>query len=114
MVSQLNRSPQAKTLPSQAAARYIGMSDSWLRQTRMAGRNDGPPFLRMGARTVRYLPTDLDRWLEERRRGADAVPAAARAEAPVPGARADGTVGKPPMRKRRRARWPPTRAWPAK
>ena len=35
------------------------MSDSWLRQTRMAGRSDGPPFLRMGARTVRYLPTDL-------------------------------------------------------
>jgi hypothetical protein len=36
----------------------------------MEGRSDGLPFLRMGARTVRYLPTDLDKWLEERRRSA--------------------------------------------
>src|SRR5580693_6178687 len=73
-------------LPSPAAARYIGMSDSWLRQTRMEGRSDGPPFLRMGARTVRYLPTDLDKWLEERRRSAHMALAATGPEAPVPGA----------------------------
>ena len=101
-------------LPSPAAARYIGMSDSWLRQTRMVGRSDGPPFLRMGARTVRYLPTDLDKWLEERRRNAHIAPAATGAEAPVPGARARGTAKRPPVQKRRRHTGPPTKARPAR
>jgi hypothetical protein len=101
-------------LPSPAAARYIGMSDSWLRQTRMEGRSDGPPFLRMGARTVRYLPTDLDKWLEERRRSVHMAPAAAGAEARVPGARSRGTAGRPPVQKRRRRRGPPTKARPAR
>lgn len=101
-------------LPSPAAARYIGMSDSWLRQTRMAGRSDGPPFLRMGARTVRYLPTDLDKWLEERRRSPDIALAAARGEALVLGARVRRTAGKLPVRKRRRGRGPPTKARPAR
>ncbi|SRR6266542_3080477 len=53
-------------LRSAEAAVYIGMSDSWLRQTRMAGRTDGPAFVRAGARSVRYRLADLDRWLERR------------------------------------------------
>src|SRR3954454_4535494 len=52
------------------AARYIDMSDSWLRQTRMMGRTDGPPFLRQG-RAVRYRRSDLDGWLERRLCGGD-------------------------------------------
>jgi hypothetical protein len=51
---------------SAEAARYIDMSDSWLRQSRMNGRTDGPPFLRQGARAIRYRRHDLDRWLELR------------------------------------------------
>ena len=47
------------------AAHYIDMSDSWLRQTRMAGRTDGPPFLRQG-RAIRHRRCDLDHWLERR------------------------------------------------
>ena len=57
-------------LRSAEAARYIDMSDSWLRQTRMMGRTDGPPFLRQG-RAIRYRRCDLDRWLERRLCGGD-------------------------------------------
>lgn len=59
-------------LKSPAAATYIGMSDSWLRQDRMLDptRQKGPPYLKYG-KAVRYLRADLDRWLEARRyRGA--------------------------------------------
>jgi predicted DNA-binding transcriptional regulator AlpA len=48
------------------AARYVGMSKSWLRQTRMMGRSDGPPWIRVGTRAIRYSRRDLDRWLEQR------------------------------------------------
>lgn len=49
------------------AARYIGMSESWLRISRMAGNPDAPPFLKIG-RSVRYLQEDLDTWLLRQRR----------------------------------------------
>src|SRR5437016_1666570 len=48
------------------AAHYIGMSESWLRQTRMAGRTDGTPYHRIGTRAIRYRRRDLDLWLEQR------------------------------------------------
>jgi len=52
------------------AAAYIGMSISFLRQSRMDGdranRTPGPPFVRIG-RTIRYLKDDLDAWLEQNR-----------------------------------------------
>ena len=71
-------------LRSAEAACYIDMSDSWLRQTRMAGRADGPPFLRQG-RAVRYRRCDLDRWLERRLCGGDVQqPALPPAPAPRP------------------------------
>jgi predicted DNA-binding transcriptional regulator AlpA len=66
MVPQSDQSDTC-TLASPDAARYIGMSDSWLRQSRMASRGDGPPFLRVGSRAVRYLRGDLDEWLNRRR-----------------------------------------------
>jgi len=48
------------------AAKYIGMSRSFLRQDRMNGirknRTAGPRFLKIG-RTIRYLKEDLDNWL---------------------------------------------------
>lgn len=48
------------------ASEYIGMSRSFLRQSRMEGnresRTPAPPFLKIG-RTVRYLKEDLDAWL---------------------------------------------------
>ncbi|CAH0535372.1 hypothetical protein VST7929_02951 [Vibrio stylophorae] len=51
----------------QETSAYIGMSRSFLRQSRMDGlrnhRTDAPPFIKIG-RTVRYLKEDLDAWLE--------------------------------------------------
>ena len=47
-------------------AEHIGMSRSFLRQSRMEGnrtnRTPAPPFIKIG-RTVRYLKDDLDNWL---------------------------------------------------
>lgn len=54
------------------AAKYIAMSESFLRQSRMDGdrvnRTLGPPFIRIG-RAVRYLKYDLDAWLELHKAG---------------------------------------------
>lgn len=48
------------------AAKYIGMSRSFLAQARMDGKRDNrtpaPPFIKIG-RAVRYLREDLDNWL---------------------------------------------------
>ena len=52
------------------AAEYIGMSRSFLRQSRMDGerekRTPGPKWVKLG-RSVRYLIEDLDAWLESYR-----------------------------------------------
>lgn len=63
-----HRAPETTKPPlrSAEAAIYINMSDSWLRQSRMDGRTDGPLFVRAGARAIRYRLVDLDRWLEQR------------------------------------------------
>src|SRR3954465_15109145 len=86
-----NRNPDM--LRSAEAARYIDMSDSWLRQTRMMGRIDGPPFLRQG-RAIRYRRSDLDRCLERRLCGGDVQQPA---PSPAPPARPKRSR-KPPSR----------------
>lgn len=49
------------------ASQYIGMSRSYLRQSRMEGnrknRTSAPRFIKIG-RSVRYLKEDLDNWLD--------------------------------------------------
>ncbi len=66
-LSGLNR---PRLLTERQAAPYIGMSRSFLRQSRMNGRRQnrtpGPPFLKIG-RKVLYLAEDLDTWLLEHR-----------------------------------------------
>ncbi|MCC5827498.1 helix-turn-helix domain-containing protein [Alkalimonas sp.] len=56
-----------KALSEIETAEYIGMSRSFLRQSRMEGnrkyRTPAPPFVKIG-RSVRYLKDDLDRWLD--------------------------------------------------
>jgi predicted DNA-binding transcriptional regulator AlpA len=57
-----------RALRDPEAAHYIGMSESFLRQSRMDGirenRTPGPPFVKIG-RAVRYLVEDLDDWLKK-------------------------------------------------
>ncbi|OOF26044.1 DNA-binding protein [Salinivibrio proteolyticus] len=57
----------------QETAAYIGMSRSFLRQSRMEGhrlnRTEAPPFIKIG-RAVRYLKEDLDNWLDQHRKQA--------------------------------------------
>ena len=56
-----------RSLKEYHAAKYIGMSRSYLRQARMDGNREGripgPRFIRIG-RSIRYLIDDLDAWLE--------------------------------------------------
>lgn len=55
-----------KVLSEIETAEYIGMSRSFLRQSRMEGnrasRTPAPPFVKIG-RSVRYIKDDLDNWL---------------------------------------------------
>ena len=66
----LSGSTRPRLLTEKQAALYIGMSRSFLRQSRMNGRRQnrtpGPPFLKIG-RKVLYLAEDLDTWLLEHR-----------------------------------------------
>jgi hypothetical protein len=54
------------------AARYIGMSVSWLRSARMTKpAASGPPFLKYGGARqsrVHYRRADLDAWMQSRLR----------------------------------------------
>lgn len=58
---------QCRVLSELEAAKYIGMSRSFLAQSRMQGnrenRTPAPPFIKIG-RSVRYLIDDLDLWLD--------------------------------------------------
>ncbi|WP_019677706.1 helix-turn-helix transcriptional regulator [Arsukibacterium perlucidum] len=55
-----------KVLSEIETAEYIGMSRSFLRQSRMEGNRasgtPAPPFVKIG-RSVRYIKDDLDNWL---------------------------------------------------
>tara|TARA_R110001592_G_scaffold295771_2_gene566100 strand:- start:5538 stop:5798 length:261 start_codon:yes stop_codon:yes gene_type:complete len=57
---------RSRALTEIEAARYIGMSRSFLAQSRMHGmrenRTPAPRFIKVG-RSVRYLLEDLDTWL---------------------------------------------------
>jgi len=48
------------------AARYLGVSTSYLNQGRLDGLSKSPGFVRLG-RCVRYDVRDLDAWIEARR-----------------------------------------------
>lgn len=47
-------------LTESEAARAIGFTARFLQARRLTG--DGPPFVRISARAVRYRPEDLDGW----------------------------------------------------
>lgn len=47
-------------LTEEEAARTIGFTARFLQARRLSG--DGPPFVRISARAVRYRPEDIDEW----------------------------------------------------
>lgn len=53
-----------RTLNTVEAARFLGVSKSWMNKARCAG--DGPPFIRLGGR-VGYIPADLEKWRAKHR-----------------------------------------------
>ena len=55
-------------LTERETAEYLRMSISWLRQARMNGHPEAPPYVKIG-RAIRYLRADLDDWLLRQRRG---------------------------------------------
>lgn len=63
----MNNKIEVKALTEIQASQYIGMSRSYLAQSRMDGnrekRTPAPRFIKIG-RSVRYLREDLDRWLD--------------------------------------------------
>ncbi len=65
-----SQSEHPRVLNEKEAARYIGMSVPFLRQSRVDGnrqnRTPAPPYVKIG-RSVRYLVADLDAWLQENR-----------------------------------------------
>ena len=63
----MDSSSNGHVMPERDAARYLGMSVSWLRKSRMEGATTAPPFLKIG-KAVRYARSDLDIWIAGRRR----------------------------------------------
>jgi hypothetical protein len=70
-LTSTNDAVSPAALTERDAARYIGFSREFLRQSRSHGRREGrtpgPPFVKV-QRTVRYLRADLDAWLATHRR----------------------------------------------
>ncbi len=62
---------QRRLLTDPETATYLGVSISFLRQSRMEGRRNGrtagPPFVRLGSKSIRYDLRDLDAWLSANR-----------------------------------------------
>ena len=49
-------------LNSEQTAEYLGISVATLKNWRKRG--DGPPFIKVNARVIRYLCCDLDAWMD--------------------------------------------------
>jgi len=62
-------------MTADAAAAYLGLRAGTLAVWRCTGRY-GLPFVRVGAKAIRYRKTDLDRFLAQGRVGGAATPAA--------------------------------------
>jgi predicted DNA-binding transcriptional regulator AlpA len=60
--------PARRALTTERTAAAIGISISTL--IRMAQRGEGPPRLRTGKHTIRYLVSDVEKYLRAAREGA--------------------------------------------
>lgn len=66
--SQTENSTLKRLFTEAEAARYLGMSRSYLRQDRMNGRfknrTPGPEYCRFGS-MIRYTKKELDKWIDD-------------------------------------------------
>jgi predicted DNA-binding transcriptional regulator AlpA len=53
-------------LTAKEAAVRLKLSVSWLAKSRMRG--DGPAYIRISARSIRYAQAALDQWMKSRQR----------------------------------------------
>ena len=58
-------------IPEDAAARFLGISVRFLQQHRSIG--DGPPYVRVSPRAIRYRRSDLKSWSDARLRTSTAA-----------------------------------------
>ena len=63
---------QDKLLTTKEAAPYLGVSEAFLERDRWAGAQ--VPFIRVGSRAVRYRVSDLEAFIESRRRVSTSQP----------------------------------------
>lgn len=61
-----NEHTPSPSLDTRGASHYTGLAVNTLKQWRCKGGDDTIPFLKIG-RSVRYLKSDLDAYLESRR-----------------------------------------------
>jgi excisionase family DNA binding protein len=59
---------ETEQMDTHEAAKYLAVSVPTLKRWRQ--RNEGPPFLRVGPRAIRYVKEDIDSWLDTRRTAA--------------------------------------------
>ena len=52
---------QSYLMRTEEAGRYLGLSPSLLNKLRLTG--DGPAFVRLAGRAIRYRRADLDAWV---------------------------------------------------
>jgi predicted DNA-binding transcriptional regulator AlpA len=52
-------------LPPTQAAKYLSITSGYLKVLRYSG--NGPDFIRISERNIRYRKADLDKWIESRR-----------------------------------------------
>lgn len=51
-------------LTSQELAKYLGLTEATIRNWQWAGQ--GPPFVRLGNKVIRYRREDVEKWLTEK------------------------------------------------
>ena len=67
-----NANEQDGLLTAQEAAAYLGLTPRFLEMRRFNG--NGPPYIRISSRCVRYLQSDLQAWVEDLRRTSTSDP----------------------------------------
>ena len=77
--TEILAAPPGALLTTAEAAVILSLSPRTLEQLRVKG--DGPPYFALGRRAVRYRRSDLDAWLDARRRKSTSDPGPSKDEA---------------------------------